>query len=150
MSEAYDSLATFFEKFTPGVYNAALGVAENVEAVEGQLGGEEKRKRKRKAPKDPNAPKKAMSSYLIFSNKFRSKVKEEHPEMTPKDVSVELGRLWREMSQEDKQVGWNFGCPPFDAFAPYYRYMLMKPTYCVRNINPLPVSTKNTRVMDLP
>ena len=121
ISESYDALATFFEKYTPGIYNAALGVAENSGQAEEQL-GDDKKKRKRKT-KDPNAPKQPMSSYLIFSQKFRSQVKEMHPEMAPKDVASELGRMWREMSEEEKQVRMRRNLPfLFDANAHVLNY----------------------------
>ena len=37
---------------------------------------------KRKPTKDPNAPKRFMSSYMFFSNEVRALVKEENPDVT--------------------------------------------------------------------
>ena len=37
---------------------------------------------KRKPTKDPNAPKRFMSSYMYFSNEVRALVKEENPDVT--------------------------------------------------------------------
>ncbi len=41
---------------------------------------EEPKKRKRKAKKDPNAPKNAMSAYLMFCEEWREKVKAQNPD----------------------------------------------------------------------
>jgi hypothetical protein len=55
-----------------------------------------------KKPKDPNAPKRALSAYMFFCNDRRAQVKEENPSMNGPQVVTELGRLWRELSDEDK------------------------------------------------
>ncbi|KAJ3307175.1 high mobility group box 3 [Kappamyces sp. JEL0829] len=62
------------------------------------------KKRKKRARKDPNAPKHPMSSYLLFSRDNRAAVKELNPTLTPNEVASELGRLWREMSAEQREV----------------------------------------------
>ncbi|KAF9899521.1 hypothetical protein BX616_002971 [Lobosporangium transversale] len=41
---------------------------------------EEVKKRKRKAKKDPNAPKNPMSAYLLFCEEWREKVKAQNPD----------------------------------------------------------------------
>ena len=38
------------------------------------------KEKKPRAKKDPNAPKKALSAFMIFSSENRSKVKEENPD----------------------------------------------------------------------
>ncbi len=38
--------------------------------------------KKRKAKKDPNAPKRALSAFMIFSQEKRAAVKDENPEAT--------------------------------------------------------------------
>merc|ERR1711953_1041725 len=44
--------------------------------------------------KDPNAPKKPLSAYFLFSQEERLKVKNENPEMSITEVAKELGRRW--------------------------------------------------------
>jgi hypothetical protein len=47
-----------------------------------------------KPMKDPNAPKKPLSAYFLFSQDERLKVKAEFPEFSITEVAKELGRRW--------------------------------------------------------
>ena len=53
--------------------------------------------------KKRDGPKKALTSYIFFCNSERAVVKTEHPEMSAKDITSELGRRWREMDDNDKK-----------------------------------------------
>ena len=44
--------------------------------------------------KDPNAPKKPLSAYFLFSQEERLKVKDEYPDYSITEVAKELGRRW--------------------------------------------------------
>jgi hypothetical protein len=55
---------------------------------------------KKKAKKDPNAPKKGLSAYMFFAKEMREKIKEENPEATFGEIGKLLGEAWAE--QEDK------------------------------------------------
>lgn len=55
-----------------------------------------------KKPRDPNAPKAPMSSYLLFCHDERPKLKELMPDHDQKSIAVELGRRWKELSDEQK------------------------------------------------
>ncbi len=44
--------------------------------------------------KDPNAPKKPLSAYFLFSQEERLKVKAEYPDYSITEVAKELGRRW--------------------------------------------------------
>lgn len=57
---------------------------------------------KPKKKKDKNAPKKYVSSYIIFCNKMRESVKSEMPDLDNKEIMKELGRRWKKLS--DKEV----------------------------------------------
>ena len=64
-----------------------------------------KPKRGRKSIKttDEDAkPKRGKSSYLYFCAANREAVKAENPDMAAKDVTAELGRLWRELKVDDE------------------------------------------------
>ena len=61
-------------------------------------------KKSKKRVRDPNAPKHPLSSYLLFARDNRPAVKESRPELTPTEVAVELGRMWRELDAEQKDV----------------------------------------------
>ena len=47
-----------------------------------------------KPMKDPNAPKKPLSAYFLFSQEERLKVKEAYPDYSITEVAKELGRRW--------------------------------------------------------
>ena len=47
--------------------------------------------------KDPNAPKRNLTPYFLFTNEERAKVKEANPDFGVTDVAKELGRRWSEM-----------------------------------------------------
>merc|ERR1711970_1717380 len=47
-----------------------------------------------KPMKDPNAPKKPLSAYFLFSQDERLKVKGENPDFSITEVAKELGRRW--------------------------------------------------------
>lgn len=50
--------------------------------------------KKTKAKKDPKAPKRARSAYIIFATEEGKKVREANPEMSASEVLKELGRRW--------------------------------------------------------
>jgi hypothetical protein len=61
-----------------------------------------KKSNKTKKKKDPNAPKKNCSSYIFFCKDTRSTVKEDNSEFKGTEITKELGRLWRELDDEQK------------------------------------------------
>ena len=99
-------------------------LSQRVEALEKQLAlllenkneqVVEKKPKKSKKPKDESSddekPKtKRVSGYILFSNATRDEVRdslskgEEKPKNT--DIMKELARLWKELSDEDKEP-WN-------------------------------------------
>ncbi|KAA8642315.1 hypothetical protein EYZ11_002920 [Aspergillus tanneri] len=66
--------------------------------------GDGKKKRKR-APPDPNAPKRALTPFFLFMQHNRRKIAEEMgPTAKPKEVSDEGTRRWAEMPEANKEV----------------------------------------------
>lgn len=59
--------------------------------------------KKKRVKKDPNAPKKPMQAYFLFSQDQRAKVKAENPDLGTKDIARQLGQMWKAMSEEDKK-----------------------------------------------
>merc|ERR1719334_2629215 len=53
-------------------------------------------------PKDSNAPKRPMSSYMFFVNEQRPYVVSEHPDMKVTDVLRELGKRWGKLSSKQQ------------------------------------------------
>lgn len=65
--------------------------------VEGEEGGKRKRKLK-----DPNAPKRPPSSYILYQNEIRQQIKKEHPEMTNSELLAFISKQWAEMDESEK------------------------------------------------
>ena len=63
---------------------------------------EKKKKKNTKKKKDPDAPKKNCSSYIFFCKDTRTSVKENNPEFKGTEITKELGRLWKELDEEQK------------------------------------------------
>lgn len=80
--------------------SATAGV--RADAVE--EGGKKKRKR---TPHDPNAPKRALTPYFLYMQSARSQIaKELGDQAKPKEVADEGTRRWTAMPQADKQVSY--------------------------------------------
>lgn len=86
--------------------NSLLGGALGQHALgqEAKLETGEKKKRKR-APPDPNAPKRALTPYFLYMQHNRSLIANElGPDAKPKDVADEGTVRWANMSPEEKEV----------------------------------------------
>ncbi|KAK9669639.1 hypothetical protein RND81_13G145600 [Saponaria officinalis] len=68
---------------------------------DGDDDGSKKKKPKRK--KDPNAPKKPNTAFILFSNAERENIKKEKPGIIFTEVGKLLGEKWRNLSAEEKQ-----------------------------------------------
>ncbi|KAI8384348.1 high mobility group box domain-containing protein, partial [Radiomyces spectabilis] len=58
---------------------------------------------KKRKKKDPNAPKRYMGSYLLWSQEFRHKLKELEPDLNPRDVAKAMGEKWKSMTEKEKE-----------------------------------------------
>ena len=52
-------------------------------------------------PKDPNAPKKAVSAYLLYSNSVRDAVRAANPTMKVTEIAKLIGAQWKALSEEE-------------------------------------------------
>ena len=68
-------------------------------------GGGEKKERKKKLTKLPGQPKRAMSSYMIWMNANRDRIKNDNPGFSIGEIAKKAGEEWKAMSTEDKSVG---------------------------------------------
>ncbi|MCO5586962.1 hypothetical protein L7F22_040907 [Adiantum nelumboides] len=62
--------------------------------------GDGKKKRRKK---DPNAPKRAISSFMYFSQAEREVLKRTNPGLAFKEVAKVLGERWKKLSEEEKE-----------------------------------------------
>jgi len=64
--------------------------------------GPEKKARKTRPKKDPNAPKRGLSAYMFFSQEHRKSVQTDSPDATFGEIGKILGERWKNMSDADK------------------------------------------------
>ncbi|KZS95401.1 hypothetical protein SISNIDRAFT_452003 [Sistotremastrum niveocremeum HHB9708] len=53
--------------------------------------------------KDPNAPKRALSAYMFFSQDWRERIKTENPDAGFGEVGKLLGAKWKELDESEKK-----------------------------------------------
>lgn len=64
-----------------------------------------KRKRSARKPKDPNAPKRPPSSYLLFQNEVRAELRAKFPELPNSELLQMISKRWAAMADAEKEVG---------------------------------------------
>jgi len=52
--------------------------------------------------KDPDAPKRAASSYIFFQNDLRQELRKQHPDIAPAEIMARVSKQWAEMTPEQK------------------------------------------------
>ncbi|XP_047310113.1 FACT complex subunit SSRP1 isoform X1 [Impatiens glandulifera] len=83
--------------------------SKDVAAADGDGAPKAKKQKKSSKKKDPNAPKKAMSAYLYFSQSQRESIKKTQPGISFGEIGRVVGDRWKGMSAEEKE--------PFEAKA---------------------------------
>ncbi len=66
-----------------------------------------KRKRTTRGPhesKDPNAPRRPQTAYMMFTNDVRKDVRLDHPDTSVSDRAKIIGRMWSEFEETKKKV----------------------------------------------
>ena len=61
------------------------------------------KKKKKSSTNKRKGPKRARSAYIFFCTDMRAQVKEDNNDMDAKEVTAELGRIWREDVKEDPE-----------------------------------------------
>ena len=56
-----------------------------------------------KTPKNPDKPKKALTSYMFFCNDKRAEVMEKHEGKGIGDISKVMGAMWKEIKESEKK-----------------------------------------------
>lgn len=84
------------------------GLASHNAAEQASPEGGKKRGRKPaakdKKAKDPNAPKRPPSAYILFQNEVRAAIREADPRMAYKDVLNVIAEKWKALDQDQKRV----------------------------------------------
>lgn len=66
--------------------------------------GKKKRKKTEKKIKDPNAPKRPPSAYLLFQNEVRKEMQALFPDKPYHEVLSEISKKWSSLPDEEKAV----------------------------------------------
>ena len=90
-----------------------------------------KAEKAKRAKKDPNAPKRALSAYMFFSQDWRERIKTENPDAGFGEVGKLLGAKWKELDDAEKKVS----C----AYMRYVDYLLTGCVFCSHTLTRLPV-----------
>ncbi|KDQ65093.1 hypothetical protein JAAARDRAFT_96982, partial [Jaapia argillacea MUCL 33604] len=61
------------------------------------------KKRREKKEKDPNAPKRPPSSYLLFQNEIRKQISEQNPNMPNNEVLKHISAKWKQMTPDERE-----------------------------------------------
>ena len=70
--------------------------------------GPENSKKRKRAPVDPNAPKRPVTAYFLYMKTHRPKIQEElGPGVSAKDVADEGTRRWNAKTKEEQHVRIN-------------------------------------------
>eukprot|EP01025_Chloroclados_australasicus_P005622 TRINITY_DN11737_c0_g1_i2.p1 TRINITY_DN11737_c0_g1~~TRINITY_DN11737_c0_g1_i2.p1 ORF type:complete len:463 (-),score=68.58 TRINITY_DN11737_c0_g1_i2:306-1694(-) len=87
------------EVATPPKKKAKLleGAQQKAEQVE-----EGKKERKTRKKKDPDAPKRHLSGFMIFSMDKREQVRKENPDKKITEITKILGEMWKNVTTEEK------------------------------------------------
>jgi len=65
--------------------------------------GEKPRKSRKRKKKDPDAPKRAMSSFMFFANHRRAELRKANPDMKITEIGKELGKMWKDLSEDERK-----------------------------------------------
>ncbi|KAJ1800981.1 FACT complex subunit ssrp1 [Coemansia sp. RSA 2399] len=82
VADAYSTLAK--------VYNRIANTSDEVKPVKSRL-------------RDPNHPKRPLSSYLMFANENRDAILRRFPGILPKDVPIKSGQIWKALPEEERK-----------------------------------------------
>lgn len=69
-----------------------------------------------KKQKDPNAPKRGKSNYIFFCMDRREKVKTDNNELSAKEITTLLGKMWKDLSDKKKVVYNNLAIADRDRY----------------------------------
>ncbi|KAK8854870.1 hypothetical protein IAR55_003609 [Kwoniella newhampshirensis] len=92
-----------FSQIAGGVQAALAplnGVVDSIPPVDLK----KERKKKEKKIRDPNAPKRPPSAYILFQNEIRDDIRNSNPGMAYKDILGIISTKWKELSDAQKKV----------------------------------------------
>ncbi|CAG8801541.1 10441_t:CDS:2 [Cetraspora pellucida] len=114
LARAYESVATAlrsaatavdeFQSLLPRDVSILPPTLTPVSPTTTALAPRSHRKGRKSYNKDPNAPKKPNTAYILFSNEIRAEMKANNPEANQKELVKLIGSRWKALSTEQKKV----------------------------------------------
>ncbi len=100
------SQASFSGSSLPSLEAVHVGNGNKRQGTEDDYidGPTKKRRVSNKKTKDPDAPKRAASSYIFFQNDLRQELRKQHPDISAAEVMTRVSKQWAEMTREQKAV----------------------------------------------
>ena len=83
---------------------ASESILESSEAPKKKAKITAKTGKKAQSNKDKYAPKRPMSSYMLWMNAHRGRIKQENPDAEVKDIARLAGAQWKQLSTEEKAI----------------------------------------------
>ena len=85
---------------------SAAELAKAVSTIDATSIPVEKKKRNKaeKKPKDPNAPKRPPSAYILYQNEVRDALRSERPELAYKDILALISEKWKALPDAERKV----------------------------------------------
>lgn len=77
--------------------------AQNGTASPGKVKSKRERKKEKKV-RDPNAPKRPPSAYLLFQNEVRQDMRKRHPGMPYSEVLGKVSEAWKALTEDQRKV----------------------------------------------
>ena len=112
VAEQMRHCANVADQFAQMLTQTPIGASLTVYAGSKRLGTEEediegavkKRRIASRKARDPDAPKRAASSYIFFQNDLRQELRKQHPDITSSEIMSRVKKQWAEMTPEQKAV----------------------------------------------
>ena len=64
----------------------------------------QEKEKKQKPPRDPNAPKRPPSAYILYQNEVREAMRKEHKGVSYKEVLQMISQHWKDLPDAEKQA----------------------------------------------
>jgi hypothetical protein len=97
----YDNMATEDKERYATEMKDYVPPSDDDDDDDGDNGGGKKKVVKKKVKKDPNAPKKPLTTYLSYSVKIRPALKAENPDMSFGDIARAIAEKYKALSTEE-------------------------------------------------
>jgi len=100
---SYTMKKSQMDEFLNNIVETFSGKDFTIDDIKGMDTFMKPKKNKNKKVKDPNAPKRGLSAWIIFTNEQRPIFKENNPESSTTELTTLMSQEWKNMTDEDKK-----------------------------------------------